>query len=114
MSLDGSDQRNTTGSIERENSPAWFPDGSLAFIRGTEVVKIDRGIRQVISPSSLAVTDFAVSRTGDLLGMIITSLTADGQTSKLYLLPLTGTLAGPLEIPSFNPSERFISISFRW
>ncbi len=114
MSLDGSDQRNTTGSVERENSAAWFPDGSLAFIRGTEVVKIDRGMRLMITPSSLSVTDFAVSRTGDLLGLIITSLTADGQMSKLYLLPLSGTLAGALEVPSFNPSERFLSVSLRW
>lgn len=113
MNLDGSDQRNVTGSQERESSPAWFPDESLSYIRANEIVKIESGARGILSTQGLAVTDFAISKNGDLLAMIVSALTATGQTSKLYLLPLGGAPAGPLEIRTPEPTERILSVSFR-
>ncbi len=122
MNADGSNQRNITNHPNRELNPAWLPDGQVAFlVAGSSIAggvtqqvyrRDSMGGLSALSPDGLAVTDFAVSREGDLLGMIVSEITADGQTNKLFLQRLE-TNSGPVEIRTNDPNERFFGVSFR-
>jgi Tol biopolymer transport system component len=121
MALDGSNQRNVTNNPGRETGPYWMPDGQVAFIVSQQsatgaswrVYRLDDlGGRTAITPPSLLVTDFAVSRSGDLMAMIVSSLSDPTGSNKLYLLQL-GAAAGPIEVTTDVPNERFFGVSFR-
>ena len=70
------------------------------------------GGQTFISPPGLTVTDFAVSRSGDLMAMIVSELTDAGQTNKLFLHMLN-TASTASEVRRNDPNERFFGVSFR-
>ena len=121
MGADGSNQRNITNSPNRETNPVWMSNGQVAFLvagglgRTMQVVRQDAvamGGQTFISPPGLTVTDFAVSRSGDLMAMIVSELTDAGQTNKLFLHMLN-TASTASEVRRNDPNERFFGVSFR-
>jgi hypothetical protein len=62
----------------------------------------------------MAVSDFDISRTGDLMGVVVTQFERGGRVSqKVYLLPLTAAGAVPVEVPTAGPQDRLTSPAFR-
>jgi WD40 repeat protein len=127
MSLDGSNQHNVTKTPLKETLPQWFPGGQLGYLQeqrvgsgrsastASLVVKADptgTAAPVVLTPNNLFVTDFAVSRDGEGLALIVSSSAPGGVlTSKLYL---TSSAPGsvPVEVPT-AAGEQVFSPSFR-
>jgi Tol biopolymer transport system component len=122
MDADGSNQRNITNSPARELNPVWMAGGQVAFVVAEQSVAAGltmqvfrrdaMGGRTSMSPPGMTVTDFAVSPSGDLLALVVSTLTDQGQTNKLYLQRID-VVSGPVEIRTNNPNERFFGVSFR-
>ncbi len=127
MNLDGTSQRNGHKSPGKETIPQFMPDGQLAFLQeqrnGTGrnapltsvVVRRDAaGALTNLTPLSIVVTDFAVSPSGDLLALIISSSGQGGSmSSRLALLPTSSPGGTPTDVPLSIPTEQVFSPSFR-
>jgi Tol biopolymer transport system component len=123
MNLDGSNQRQFTKEPFPETNPVWVADGQLAYLLQepgrtltSRVMRADvaTGEATQISPVGMAVSDFDISRTGDLMGVVVTQFERGGRVSqKVYLLPLTAAGAVPVEVPTAGPQDRLTSPAFR-
>jgi Tol biopolymer transport system component len=127
MDITGANQRNYTRSPLLEQMPVWFPDGKLAFIqeqktgpqRNAPIARVAvrsdpaGGTPVVISPTGITVSEFAVSREGDLLSIISSGVVRGGSfTSKLILV--SATPGGPrTEVPPSTPQEQVFAPAFR-
>ena len=121
MDREGKNATAALASPAKESRPAWFPDGTLAFLqerteRGRPVPVVVRHspspgtAPQVISPLDLTVTDFAVSGRGDQLVLEVATPGASGRFEwRLYLLRLG---SAPVEFPR-APAEQQSSPAFR-
>lgn len=123
MGVDGSNPHQFTKEPVPETSPVWLPDGGLAYLLQepgktltSRVMRANVGTGEAtqISPTGLAVSDFDISRTGDLMAMVVTQFERGGRVSqKLYLLPLNAAGAVPIEVPAAGPQDRLTSPAFR-
>ena len=127
MDLSGANQRNFTKSPALEQMPVWFPDGKLAFVqeqrmgtgRNAPVKRVAMradlagGTLSPITPADITVSDFAISREGDLVAVISSGQARGGFfTSKLVLISTTP--GGPrTEVPTVAPQEQVFAPSFR-
>jgi TolB protein len=121
MNLDGTNQRNFTTSEINEALPAWVGDSALAYLTEerrnrvtTRTVTQMNFMREVtsLSPEGLPVTDFAISRDGETLGVIVSAQGPQGQENRLYFIPLVGD-ATPVEVPRASQGDQMLSPSFR-
>ena len=108
MDREGKNPAPALVSAAKESKPAWFPDGTLAFLqerteRGRPVPVVVRyaiasgSAPQVISPPGLTVTDFAVSGRGDQVALEVATLGEGGRFERrLHLLRLG---SAPVELP---------------
>jgi Tol biopolymer transport system component/uncharacterized protein YjdB len=121
MDLDGTNQRNFTTSEANEDLPAWVGDSSLAYLAeerqnrtSTWVVTQMNFMREVkrLSPEGLPVVDFAVSRDGETLGVIVSTEGPGGQENRLYLIPLVGD-GTAVEVPRASQGDQMFTPSFR-
>ncbi|MSR07222.1 MAG: hypothetical protein EXR93_09185 [Gemmatimonadetes bacterium] len=127
MDLGGANQRNVTRSPAVEMMPVWFPDGKLGFVqeqkqgpaRNAPVLRVAvraeaaGGPVTNLTPTDMNVSDFSVSREGDMIA-VIASVQVRGRvpSSKLILLP-TAPGGIRIEVPTANPQEQIFSPSFR-
>lgn len=124
MALDGSGQRNVTRSPVAETTPVWFPDGQLGYVlqestRRTVTNRVMKanpatGEAIAISPPGLAVADVDVSRTGDLLALVVNTVERGRNVQqRLYLLNVATPGVAPAEVPRAGNADRLGSPSFR-
>jgi uncharacterized protein YjdB len=123
MNPDGSNPRQFTKDLVPETNPVWLADGQLAYLLQepgkTLISRVMRanvatGEATQISPVGLAVSDFDISRTGDLMAMVVTQFERGGRVSqKMYLLPLNAAGAIPIEVPATGSQDRLTSPAFR-
>ncbi|MBI4499891.1 MAG: PD40 domain-containing protein [Gemmatimonadetes bacterium] len=128
MNIDGTSQRNYTHSPGRETIPQWFPNGQLGYLTeqrtgtgrnasiASVVMKADPAggaPATALTPANLVVTDFAVSRDGESLALVVSSSGPGGaMSSKLYLTSAaTGSV--PVEVPVPAAGEQVFSPAFR-
>lgn len=127
MDITGANQRNFTKTPALEQMPVWFPDGKLAYVQeqrlgtGRNAPQVRVALRADLAggtPTPLTgtdinVSDFAISREGDLLAVISSGQARGGFfTSKLLLISTTP--GGPrTEVPMADPQEQVFSPSFR-
>jgi uncharacterized protein YjdB len=121
MNLDGTNQRNFTTSEANDALPTWVGDSALAYIseerqkrvitRTVTQMNFMREVRR-LSPEGLPVTDFAVSRDGETLGVVVSAEGPQGQESRLYLIPLVGDVS-PVEVPRASQGDQMLAPSFR-
>ncbi len=121
MNLDGTNQRNFTTSEANEAYPAWVGDSALAYLAEEEQNRVTTRtvtrmnfMREVekLSPEGLPVTDFAVSRDGETLAVVVSAQGPQGEESRLYLIPLVGE-ATPTEVPRPSQGDQMLAPSFR-
>jgi hypothetical protein len=119
MALDGSNQRNITQHPKPQQSPAWLNNGQLAFI--SEQSATDRVVmRKTLASGEMVaitapqlITGFAVSKTGDLLALIVSTIDANGRsTQKLFLQPVGTGLGAPVEVPRTG-AEQYQTPAFK-
>jgi uncharacterized protein YjdB len=120
---DGSNQRQFTKALFPETNPVWLADGQLAYLSqepGKTLVSrvmqanVATGEATQLSPVGLAVSDFDISRGGDLMALVVTQFERGGRVSqKMYLLPLNAAGAVPIEVPAAGPQDRLTSPAFR-
>lgn len=121
MDRDGKNPAPALVSAAKESKPAWFPDGTLAFLqehteRGRPAPVVVRHAPgsgtapQVISPPGRTVTDFAVSGRGDQLALEVATPGEGGQFERLLYLMHLG--AEPVPLPRV-PGEQQSSPAFR-
>jgi hypothetical protein len=129
MNLDGSNQHNVTKSPLKETLPQWFPGGQLGYLQeqrvgsgrsaGTAslVMKADlTGATAPVplTPNNLLVTDFAVSRDGEGLALIVSAPGGGGAgalTSRLYI---TSAAPGSVPVQVLTPAtEQVFAPAFR-
>jgi len=123
MDLDGSNQRAFTRAPVPETNPVWSSDGRLAYLLQepgrtltSRVMRADPATGQAtqISPDGLAISDFDISGTGDLMAMVVTRFERGGNVSqRLYLLPLGQAAAQPVEVAQASPQDRLSGPAFR-
>jgi uncharacterized protein YjdB len=123
MNLDGSNLRQFTKALVPETNPVWVADSQLAYLLQepgktltSRVMRanVATGEATQISPVGMAVTDFDISGTGDLMALVVTQFERGGRVSqKMYLLPLTVAGAVPSEVPAAGPQDRLTSPAFR-
>jgi uncharacterized protein YjdB len=123
MNLDGSNQRQFTKQLVPETNPVWVADGQLAYLLQepgktltSRVMRanVATGEATQISPAGMAVSDFDISRSGDLMALVVTQFERGGRVSQtMYLLPLTAAGAVPIEVPAAGPQDRLTSPAFR-
>ncbi len=120
MNVDGSNQRNFTASADNETAPAWMGDSAIAYVfekrkggASTRAVKRMNFSREIASltPTGLAISDFALSASGDLLAAVVPAQGPSGLQSRLYLIPIGG--GTPVEVPRAGENEQLLSPSFR-
>ena len=118
MSKDGSNQRAFTKTPQvRESSPQFLRDGSLAYLvehkQGgrtvTQVVKADLATAQVtpLSGSNVLISQFAVSRAGDLLALV----GGEKNLSRVFLQPAGAAAGTPMPLAATG-SEQMTSPAF--
>jgi len=127
MDLSGANQRNVSKSPALEQMPVWFPDGKLGYVQeqrqGTRrnAPMVRAAVRAEaagapptnLTPPDINVSDFSVSREGDLIAVISSGQARGGFfTSKLVLLPTTPGGAR-VDVPTVDPQEQVFSPSFR-
>ena len=120
MDLDGSSQRSFTASGASETMPAWAGDSAIAYIleegrrsNATRTVTQMNFSRETVALTpTLAVTDFAVSASGDLVAVIVSAQGPSGLQSRLYLIPVSGD-GSPVEVPREGEGDQLITPSFR-
>jgi uncharacterized protein YjdB len=124
MGMDGANQRAFTQAPDPETTAVWFPDGQLAYLLQQPVkntvssrvmrASLSTGAATQISPEGLAISDFDVSKAGDLLALVLTKFDRGGTVSqKLYLLTLSAAGASPMEVPAATTRDRMTSPAFR-
>lgn len=123
MNLDGSNQRQFTKALVPETNPVWVSDGQLAYLLQepgktltSRVMRanVATGEATQISPVGMAVSDFDISGSGDLMALVVTQFDRGGRVSQqMYLLPLTAAGAVPAEVPAAGPQDRLTSPAFR-
>ncbi len=121
MNRDGTNQRNFTRSPANENVPSWIGDSVVAFVRedrsgGAPTRVVARisfsGESATLTEPTLLVTDFAVSREGDLLAVVVESPGPTGATiRRLYLIPANGGL--PTEVAREGERDQLVRPAFR-
>jgi uncharacterized protein YjdB len=120
MEPDGSNQRNFTALEGNETMAAWVGDSAVSYIADTGERRSRRRVvarmnfsREVteLTPAELAVTDYAISRSGDLVAAIVSAEGPQGLESRMYLFPLTGGI--PVEVPREVPTDQWGAPSFR-
>lgn len=123
MGIDGSNQRQFTRAPAQETNPVWFSDGQLAYLLQepgrtltSRVMRsnVATGEATPVSPQGLAISDFDVSKAGDLMALVVTQFGRGGNVSqKLYLLALNAPGAVPAEVPPAGSQDRLTSPAFR-
>lgn len=123
MNADGSNLRQFTKELVPETNPVWLADGQLAYLLQepgktltSRVMRVNvaTGEATQLSPVGLAVSDFDISRSGDLMALVVTQFERGGRVSqKMYLLPLNAAGAVPIEVPAAGPQDRLTSPAFR-
>jgi uncharacterized protein YjdB len=124
MNLDGSNVRQFTSAPAPETTPVWLAAGRLTYLlqqpeRNTvnsRVMQADvaTGTVTPISPDGLAISDFDISASGDLMALVVTQFDRGGSVSQtLYLLPLNAAGAVPEEVPAAGKRDRLTSPAFR-
>jgi len=120
MTIDGANPRNVTSTPHNETMPAWIGDGVLAFVREERgardlsrvVVRMPiGGEAEALTSPELAVTDFAVSRAGDLLVVVAPEQGGGGLRPRLFLVPVGG--GAPTEVPRADDHDQFATPSIR-
>ena len=122
MDTDGSNQRNVTQTPGKESMPQWHADDQLGFLAETRsgaslqsVVmrrQLSSGQQAPISPPGLMVTDFAVSRDGQMLALQVERFGEGGSiVRRLFLMSLGG--GGPVELPAASADEQQLSPGWR-
>ncbi|MFQ5550387.1 MAG: TolB family protein [Gemmatimonadales bacterium] len=127
MALNGSNLVNMTNTSDNERVPQWLPDGGLAYVSETRVVTGNRrgqtrtsmrvtllrgGGVSFLTPPNYNVTDFAISRSGDLVAMIVSEFTSAGVNNRL-MLHQVGSSSPPIEVRPTIPGEQYIGVAFR-
>ncbi|HLB37919.1 MAG TPA: hypothetical protein VJL31_15205 [Gemmatimonadales bacterium] len=123
MGMAGANQRQFTRAPAPETNPVWMLDGQLVYLLQepgrtltSRVMRanVSTGETTQISPQGLAISDFDVSRTGDLMAMVVTQFERGGNVSqKLYLMPLNTAGAVPTEVRPASSQDRLTSPAFR-
>jgi hypothetical protein len=123
MGIDGSNQRQFTRALSPETNPLWLADGQLAYLLqepGRTLISrvmranVTTGEATQISPQGLAISDFDISKSGDLMAMVVTQFERGGNVSqRLYLLPLNTAGAVPTEVRPTSSQDRLTSPAFR-
>ncbi|MBI2401609.1 MAG: PD40 domain-containing protein, partial [Gemmatimonadetes bacterium] len=123
MGIDGSNQRQFTRAPAPETNSVWLADGQLAYLLQepgrtltSRVMRatVSTGEAVPISPQGLAVSDFDVSKAGDLMALVVTQFGRGGSVSqKLYLWALNAAGAVPTEVPPARSQDRLTSPAFR-
>ncbi len=120
MDPDGSNQRNFTALEGNETLPAWVGDSAITYISDTGERRNRRRIvarmsfsREVadLTPAELAVTDYAISRSGSRVAVVVSAEGPQGLESRMYLFPLSGGV--PVEVPREGPADQLGAPSFR-
>jgi TolB protein len=123
MGLDGSNQRNITNTAApiNENVPAWIDDSTLAFVRedrrGQTTTRIVvrmalDGEMTALTQPQFTVTNFAVSRDGDMLAAVVATPESGGRMAqRIILLPIGE--GAPVEVPLAGENEQQASPAFR-
>lgn len=121
MDIDGQNPIPALVSAEKESKPAWFPNGTIAFVqertlRGRPAPVVVRHqlasgtAPQPISPPDLPVTDFAVSGSGDQIALEVSIPGEDGRFERRLHLIRMGAV--PVELPR-EPGREQSSPAFR-
>jgi WD40-like Beta Propeller Repeat len=123
MDLDGENVRPFTRTPAPETTPVWLYDGRLAYLLqqpekntvNSHVMRADvaTGATTPISPDGMAISDFDISRAGDLMAMAVTRFERGSVSQQLYLLPLTTPGAAPIEVPAAGGKDRLTAPAFR-
>lgn len=123
MGLDGSNQRQFTKAPVPETNPVWLADGQLAYLLQepgrtltSRVMRanVATGEATQISPQGLAISDFDLSKAGDLMALVVTQFERGGNVSqKMYLLALNAAGAVPTEVLAAGSQDRLTSPAFR-
>ena len=123
MARDGSNQRRFTQSPQwNERHPRFLADGTLAYLverrEGTRTVtqvmraELSTGTVTALSGTDLAISDFAVSRDGSLLALVVPATGQERRREprfRLVLQPAGGGTA--VEVP-LAPTESMVSPTF--
>jgi len=115
MDADGGNVRNVSQSPGKESVPQWFSDDQLGFLVETRVGATMQSVvtrRQLsssqqapLSPPGLIITDFAISRDGQMLALQVERFGQDGSiTRRLFIMSMS--VGGPLEIPVAAADEQ--------
>lgn len=123
VGIDGSNPRQFTRAPVAETNAVWLADGQLAYLLQepgrTPTARVMRaalatGEATAISPVGLPVSDFDISKNGDLLALVVTQFGRGGSVSqKLYLLQLNAAGAVPVEVPGASSRDRLTQPAFR-
>lgn len=123
MDLDGSNQRNLTNTAApiNENVPAWIDDSTLAFVREDRrgqtttriVVSMTLGGQMTaLTQPQFTVTNFAVSKTGDMIAAVVATPESGGRLAQRIILLPVGEGA-PVEVPLAGEDEQQATPAFR-
>jgi uncharacterized protein YjdB len=123
MGLDGSNQRNVTNSAApiNENVPEWVNDSVVAFVRedrrGRSTTRIVVGMHLggemvALTQAQFMVTNFAVSKTGDMLAAVVATPGSGGRSAQRIILLPVGEGA-PIEVPLVGEREQMATPAFR-
>ena len=123
MGLDGSNQRNVTNTAApvNENVPAWIDDSTLAFVREDRrgrtttriVVRMTLdGEMTALTQPQFTVTNFAVSKSGDMLAAVVATPESGGRLAQRIILLPVGEGA-PVEVPLAGEDEHQATPAFR-
>ena len=123
MDADGQNPRQFTRAPAPETTPVWLADGRLTYLQqqpakntvNSRVMRADvaAGTATPISPEGMAISDFDVSATGDLMALVITRFERNAVAQELYLLPLNAPGAAPELVPGAGKKDRLTSPAFR-
>jgi len=123
MDMDGQNPRQFTRAPAPETTPVWLADGRLAYLLqqpekntvNSRVMRADvaTGAATPISPKGMAISDFDISATGDLIALAVTRFDRSSISQQLYLLPLDTPGAAPEDVPAAGKKDRLTSPAFR-
>ncbi len=123
MGVDGSNQRNVTSTAApiNENVPAWLDDSTLAFVREDRrgrtttriVVRMTLdGEMTALTQPQFTITNFAVSKSGDMLAAVVATPESGGRLAQRIILLPVGEGA-PVEVPLAGEDEQQATPAFR-
>ncbi len=119
MNIDGSNARAVTPDDRNYRSPAWFPDGRLAYtaeervrrrtVRAVIRLDLATGESENLTPGVIEVSDFAISRDGGQMALILQTESRRRRFLRLFIMPLAGPNAGvAIEVPVLDDGEQFV------